>query len=311
MKQLDASPKGIFDISWSPDGKWLAYVAGDEEIRLANVESGEIRVIGPGRSPSMTGDLTVVLERSHEILLVTGAKTKTLVTKKDIVKESPKQCPILSPDGSLVLLSVCNVFDKESQSRNAFSYRHFLALAPLSKGKPILTDEQWYGGSAVWFPNGERFAHFEFDSTAGPQVHIVRSDGKHDGTVAGLYPSISPDGSRIAVRPRGGGSLVVYTSKGSWENKDIDTVVLKIPSGSSSRASATPAIWLDNRLVIVDEGGQLWRIDTKRDKADEAKKIPMPTQRRKHSMIASPARDLLAIEVAVDNGFELRVANLG
>ena len=32
MKTLDSSPEGIFDISWSPDGKWLAYVR-DSEVR--------------------------------------------------------------------------------------------------------------------------------------------------------------------------------------------------------------------------------------------------------------------------------------
>ncbi len=310
MKRIDASPGGIFEISWSPDGKWLTYVAGDNEVRLANVKTSEIRIIGEGCSPSMNNDGAVAIERAGEILLVTGAGTKTLVSKRDVVKDTPKENPLLSPDGKQVLFSVCNVFDKESQTKNAYPHRHFLALAPLGRGKPFLTHEQWYGGTAVWFSDAKRFTHFEFDSTGGPQVHIVRADGEHEGTVAGLYPSVSPDGSRLAVRPRGGGSLVVYTSKGGWSDDNIETAVMRIP-GSTTRASATPAVWLDNRFVILNEGGRLWRVDTKRDKADEMKKLPLPTERRKHSMVASPSRELLAIEVATEEDFELRVIPLG
>ena len=85
MKRIDASPTGIFDITWSADGKWLAYVSGDDEVRIANVETGEIRIIGPGRSPYISDDQKVVLERDGEIVLVSGSGSKTLLTKKDVV----------------------------------------------------------------------------------------------------------------------------------------------------------------------------------------------------------------------------------
>ncbi|MCP4679036.1 MAG: hypothetical protein GY854_26805 [Deltaproteobacteria bacterium] len=305
MKRIDASKDGFFEASWSPDGKWLTYVAGEDEVRLANVETGEMRVVGKGLSPGITKDNAVVLGRDQQIVLVTGGGEKVLLSKKDLVKDTPKQGPSVSPDGSLALASVCNVFDKESQSKNAYAYRHFLAVVPIGGGKPRLTREQWYGGASVWFPDGKRFAHFEFDSTGGPQTHIVAVDGTHEGTLAGLYPSISPDGTRLAVRPRGGGSLVVYTSKSSWNNIDVETSVMRIPGGGETRTSATPPIWLDNRHTLVVESGRIWRIDTKRDKPEEMKKLPAPTERRKHSMIASPSRNMLAIEVEAGEGFEL------
>jgi Tol biopolymer transport system component len=310
MKRIDASPIGIFDITWSADGKWLAYVAGEDEVRIANIETGEIRIIGSGCSPHITDDQKVVLERNSEVVIITKSGEKTLLTKKDIVKDTPKQGPVLSPDSRLILVGVLNVFDKVSQAQNAYAYRHFIAITPTKSSKATLTNEQWYGGAATWFPDSKRFVHFEFDSTGGPQVHIVSAKGEREGTVAGLYPSVSPDGTRIAARPKGGGSLVVYSTKGAWNDEEIETAVLRIPGGGQARSSATAPIWLDNRFVLVAESGRLWRMDTKRDKADEMKKVPMPTERRKYSMIASPIRDMLAAEIAADDGFDLRVISL-
>lgn len=310
MKRIDASPEGIFDIAWSPDGKWVAYVAGVEEVRLANVETGEIRVIGPGRSPNITIDNRVIIERNEEISLVSSDGERIIVAKKDLVKDTPKCSPVLSPDSSTIVFAVMNVFDKVSQAQNAYPYRHFVAIAPVNGGKPILTTDQWYGGTVTWFPDGKRFAHFEFDSTSGPQIHVISADGKREGTMAGLYPSVSPDGTHLAARPKGGGTLVVYTTKGAWNDEEIETAVWKIPAAGQSSVNATPPMWLDNRHVIVAEGGSVWRMDTRRDKSDEMKKLPVPTERRKYSMISSPSRELIAAEVACENGFELRVASL-
>ncbi len=309
MKRIDASKEGIFDISWSSDDKWLCYVSG-ETIRLANVESGDIRDIGPGSSPSVTDDLKVVFEREDEIFVMNGSATKLLVTKKQLVKDSPKRSPLISPDGKRVLFVVCNVFDKISQDQNAYQYRHFVGFASVDKGKQQLTESQWYGGSATWFPNNQQVAHFEFDSTAGPRVHVISDKGESLGTLAGTYPGVSPDSSRLAVRPRSGNSLVVYSTKGGWSDDEVEMSVVKIPVETEVRASATPPIWLDNRLVLAVSDGTIWRVDTRGDKTEEMKKLPVPTERRKYSMIAAPSRDKLAMEVAVENGYELQVIDL-
>ncbi|MDJ0761380.1 MAG: hypothetical protein QNJ97_00205 [Myxococcota bacterium] len=310
MKRIDASKDGFADIAWSPDSNWIAYVVGKDEVRIANAETGEIRVIGPGYSPGFTKDLSVILERDAEIAKMTGNAAKTLVSKKDLVKDTPKQSPRVSPNGERFVFCVSNVFDKESQQKNAYPYRHFFGIGATASTKPTLTREQWYGGLASWFPDSERFVHFEFDSTGGPQVHVVNVSGAREGTFAGLYPSVSPDGQRLAVRPRSGGSLVAYTSKGSWGNADVETAVMRIPAVRAERNSATPPIWVDNRFVLLDEGDQLWRVDTKRDKAEEIKKLPLPTRRRTPSMIAAPSRERIATEVSTPEGFELRIVSI-
>jgi Tol biopolymer transport system component len=309
MKRIDASKQGIFDITWSSDGEWLCYVSG-EEIRLANVETGEIRDIGPGSSPSVTDDLKVVFERQDEIFIMNGSDTKPLVTKNQLIKDTPKRSPLISPDGKQVLFVICNVFDKVSQAQNAYQYRHFVGFVSVDKGKQQLTQSQWYGGSATWFPNNQSIAHFGFDSTAGPRVHVISHNGESQGALAGTYPGVSPDSNRLAVRPRSGSSLVVYSTKGGWSDDEVEMSVVKIPAETEVRASATPPIWLDNRLVLLSSEGKIWRVDTRGDKAEEMKKLPVPTERRKYSMIAAPNREKLAMEVTVENGFELQVIDL-
>jgi hypothetical protein len=310
MTSIDASPDGIFDIAWSPDSKWLTYVAGEDEVRLANIDGGEMRVIGSGSSPNVTNDLQIVLQRDDEIVLVTGSATQILVNKKALFKDAPKRFPLLAPDSKALVFVVCNVFDKVSQAQNAYQHRHFLGFTALDKSKPTLAAAQWYGGQGAWFPEADRFAHFEFDSTAGPRVHILSRSGDPEGALPGIYPSISPDSTRIAARPRSGASLMVYTSKGGWSDDEVELTVLKIPVEGEVRMSANPPIWLDNRLVLIDAGDKIWRVDTRRDKAEEMKKIPLPTERRKQSMIVSPDRSKLAVEVRTEDRFELRIVPL-
>ena len=103
---------------------------------------------------------------------------------------------------------------------------------------------------------------------------------------------------------------MVYASKGGWSDDDVELTVLKIPVEGEVRMSANPPVWLDNRLVIVDVGEKIWRLDTRRDKAEEMKKIPVPTERRKYSMIASPDRTKLAMEIEAEDRFELRIVPL-
>jgi len=307
MKRIDASREGIVALSWSQDGRWVAYVRGEELVCLTDVASGEIREIGFGASPSITPSNSVVMERKNEIVEVTAGGVRTVVGTADLVKGTPKRAPVLAPNGTSFLFAVNNVYDKGSQTKNAYAHRHFLGLGDLRGGRLTITGEQWYGGTATWFPDGKRFAHYEFDSTGGARVHVVGASGAHEGTAFGLYPSPSPDGKRLACRPRNGGSIVVYSTRDDkWDKDSLETAVLRVPT-SDGRLSANSPEWLDNRYVLVDEGGSVWRIDTRKDDPEELKKLPPPTVRGARTMALSPSRDVVAIETPIEDGFELRV----
>lgn len=308
MKRIDASREGIVALSWSADGRWVTYVRDGDLVCLTDAATGELREIGRGASPGVTPASSVLLERDGRIVEVTAGGERVVVGAADLVKDTPKRAPLLAPNGSSFVFAVSNVFDKPSQAHNAYPHRHFLGLGDLRRGAVSLTAEQWYGGTAAWFPDGRRFAHYEFDSTGGARVHVVGAGGEHEGAAFGLYPSPSPDGRRLACRPRGGGSVVVYTARDDrWGKDSMETAVLKIPA-SDGRTSANPPQWLDNRYVIVDEGGAVWRLDTRKDDPEQLKKLPAPTVRGERTMALSPSRELVAIETPAGDGFELRVA---
>ncbi len=306
MKRLDASEHAVTDISWSPDGKWVAYVLG-EEIRIANIETNEIRIIGQGTSPRITSDMRIIFEKQGEIYVAAAGNVRSIISKSDIVKETNKGFPIPSPNGETLLFCVFNVFDKVSQSLNAYPYRHFIGQSNLVGQKAKVTSQQWYGGDMVWFDHSQSYLHYEFDSTVGPQIRMINIEGKAQCKMIGLYPSISPDSRQVAAKPRNGGAVVIYSTKGEWSNDSITTEVIKIPLDKSVRPSAVAPIWLDNRTLIVPEGDNVFRIDTKKDKAETLKKIPLPTNRRRTSMVPSPDRENIAMELEVEGGFELRV----
>lgn len=307
MKRIDASREGIVGLSWSQDGRWVTYVRGDDLVCLTDVTTGEIREIGPGASPNVTPSSSILMERDGQIIEVTAGGVRAVVGAAELIRNTPKRAPVLAPNGEAFLFVVTNVFDKGSQAKNAYPHRHFLGLGDLRGGRSTLTEEQWYGGTATWFPDGKRFAHYEFDSTGGARVHVVGAAGAREGTAFGLYPSPSPDGTRLACRPKNGGSIVVYTTRdGRWDKESVETAVFRVPS-SDGRLSANEPAWLDNRYVLVDEGGVVWRIDTRKDDPEELKKLPPPTVRGARTMALSPSREIVAIETPIEDGFELRV----
>ena len=96
MKRIDVSEEGVFDIDWSQDGKWVTYILGNE-IRIVDLETQKISIIGEGRCPHITADHSVVFERDDEILLASGGGTRTLLSKKRHRQGHSKALPIPLP----------------------------------------------------------------------------------------------------------------------------------------------------------------------------------------------------------------------
>lgn len=311
MKSIDVSENGICEMSWSPDGKWLTYVRGTNEICKVNVASGVPEVVTMGFSPCFNDTNDIIFERDDEIYLHAGGSEFVIVSKSDLVGNTAKRKPKTSGDGKKLVFVVDNVFHKASESKNAYPFRSFLGVADAAKKSNgrILPDQQWYGGTFTWFPNSHNFLHYEFDSTGGARIHMTNLSGDKLGTIFGLFPSISPDEKRIACKPKGGQSVVVYVSKNdTWNMTDVETSVTKLPDGG--RLSGSAPIWIDNRYVLIDEGGKLFRVDTRKQETETMKKIPTPVLRGTHTMAVSPSRDQLAIEVETEGGFSLQLAAL-
>lgn len=311
MSVVDSVKDGFGDMTWSPDGNWLTYVRNGDEICKTRVTGGGAIAVTKGYSPCFTSDNDIIFERDDEIYIHSGSQDRLLVGKSDIVSETPKRKPKTSLDGKRFIFVIDSVFHKDSELKNAYPYRSFLGVgkAGLKASGKMLPAQQWYGGAITWLPNNDHFLHYEFDSTGGARVHMTNLEGENLGTIFGLMPSISPDEKRIACKPKSGQSVVVYVNKqDEWDMQNVETVVTKLSEGG--RISGTPPLWLDNRSVLVDEGGKLYRVDTRKQETVEVKKIPTPALRGTHTMALSPSRERIAVEVETEDGFELHIVSV-
>jgi len=311
MKRVDQSETGFSDLTWSPDGTQVAYVRGEDEICRSAVDTDAVpMMVARGVCPAFNVDGGILFEKGDEILLNRNGTTAVFIGRSDVIEGTAKRRPCTSMDGKSLLFVIDNVFHKDSQSKNAWPWRTFLGMArATSAPRPkILPRQQWYGGDFTFLPDGG-FLHYEYDSTAGARIHMVDVNGETVFTTFGLYPAVSPDGRRLACKPKGGQALVIHTRRGdTWNGEELDTVVCKLPEGG--RLSGSPPIWTDNRFVLMDENNQLFRVDTRNQSVEEMKKIPAPALRGSHTMAISPDRGRLALEVPVDGGFEIRVVDL-
>jgi hypothetical protein len=268
-------------------------------------------MVATGSCPGFNADGDIIFEKNDQICLAGSKGEKILVKKGEVVSGSANRRPAVSLDGQKIVFVLDNIFHKESQDKNAYPYRSFLGIANATgSSKPkILPKQQWYGGVTEWLPDGN-FLHYEYDSTSGARIHMVdTATGKDIAIMSGLYPSMSPDRKRIACKPKGGQNVVVYVKRGEqWDSANMDTSVIKLPEGG--RLSGSAPVWLDNRFVLIDEAGRLFRVDTRKETAEEMKKVPVPQMRGSQTIVISPNRELLAVEVAVENGFELRIVPL-
>ena len=125
-----------------------------------------------------------------------------------------------------------------------------IAISP--DGSAIVFDS--YQRPGAQGGEGDLFVAFRNGDGSWGEAHNLGDGVNHAGT--NFCPSISPDGVRIACKPRSGGTVVVYTGKQSWDKDGVETTVMKLPE-SQGRISASPPLWLDNRFVLIDEGGKL------------------------------------------------------
>jgi len=309
-KSLDSN-EHIGLASWSPDGRLIAYEKSENEIWLTGPELDPppAKLVSDGRHPSWIDSETVVFESSGEIVSidVNKASRYVQVSNKDISQGSVKSRPVAHPDSGRFLFCCHAMFDRESQSNNAYDYRHFLAIRDMGKKKNIMTRQQWYGGTSVWFPEGERIAHFEFDSTGGARVHVLTAEGGEEAFMGGHYPSVSPSGLEIAARPRGGGGLLVYRQKdGRWDTDNLESIVLRLPE-ASGRLSANHPWWLDERTIVIEEGKKIYKLDVRSEDAQTLVELPQLSVRGVPTMWPSPDGRLLLLTGESDDTASLEV----
>jgi dipeptidyl aminopeptidase/acylaminoacyl peptidase len=230
-RRLTGEPASATDPSWSPDGKYLAFVS-EREGEATRAPATEQKALGKGKPqiwllPSDGGEALQLTFLPH------GAST-----------------PVWSPDGrSVAFTAPVGPLDEETEDGKPLpkvrvidrlwyrldgvgfihDRRSHLFLMPVGGGEPVqLTDGDWDDGDPAWSPDGTQLAFVSSRAQdrwriPAPDVYTLTiQEGKAgalrrltDGSLGCGNPAWSPDGETLAflgaLKLRSGGQLDVYT----------------------------------------------------------------------------------------------------
>jgi hypothetical protein len=246
----------------SPDGKLLAYAthrAGETELRLRDLASGEDRSLGRAQPDSLQssswmdlipryaftpdGKALIVSHRggferrtlvggvtrlpfTAKLALDVGASTRTRLREPtgDRVQAHLPQAPISSPDGARV----------------AFSAFGRIYVQPVDGSVPAkaLPDAGDAAAQPGWSADGRQIAYVTWSEARGGAVWIAAADGSgkpkraDDGSAFYSYPAFDPAGGRLLVTRSSAASR--QQSNFEFGNvRDADLVALPLAGGAA------------------------------------------------------------------------------
>jgi dipeptidyl aminopeptidase/acylaminoacyl peptidase len=239
-RRVTGEPASATDPSWSPDGKYLAFVS-EREGEATRAPATEQKALGKGKPqiwllPSDGGEARQLTFLPH------GAST-----------------PVWSPDGRWVAFTApVGPLDEETEDGKPLpkvrvidrlwyrldgvgfihDRRSHLFLMPVGGGEPVqLTDGDWDDGDPAWSPDGTQLAFVSSRAEdrwriPAPDVYTLTiQEGKAgtlrrltNGSLGCANPAWSPDGETLAflgaLKLRSGGQLDVYTISTHAEQAD-------------------------------------------------------------------------------------------
>lgn len=306
------SAKTITHISWSPESgeNTLLYLEDRENIIVQSV-GGSKKTVAQGFEPVWLGSKNIAFVKNHEIWAVgsDGSNERKLFDKSAGFANTGKGAPLATKDGKKLLVTIRDV--QRSQTNwvpdAAYPVRHFYAIGD-PETKEFTPINSWaYGGKAMWFNDGERFAHHEFDATGGAQLHINKIDGEEIATYRGYLPQLSPDGKHVACVTHAFDAVQVIDIEKGGE----DAVQrIELPKDLAGGRFNNAALWLDDERLLIEAKGIILELFTDKKKK-AARRVEVDIARRGiPTMAISADRKKVAYEGKKDGQSEIVVIDV-
>ncbi len=211
---LESLHSYVSGLSWSPDGKSLAFVTksnGKNVLSLVRVKDKKIykriklrfdSIFSPSWNPAGDQIAFVGLKNGQTDIYYYDLASSNLVQLTDDQYDDRE--PAFSPDGKAIAFSSDRPISKESISDSSFIYGHYnLFVMDLDKRKITeLTTNEGNNHSPTWSPDGKKIC-FVSDRNGIRNLYIRELDSQEvypiTNILSGCFsPTWSPDGEDIA-----------------------------------------------------------------------------------------------------------------
>ena len=217
IRNLTDHPAWDFAPTFSPNGRWMAYVA-DRDIYLMNLATKRRHRLTEGRSPDWSPD-------GESIVFTSNRSGQANIYKVDVNGEEVQQLtnegsngdPSWSPDGESIIFN---------SNRDHGIFLSIYVMTADGRRQRRLAD----GSSPVWSPDGKQIAYIL--GIAGSGVYVMNAEGKNSRRLTpentwSENPAWSPDGQWIAYETE---------LENPWGNQNRDSNIHLIsPIGDKSR----------------------------------------------------------------------------
>ena len=217
IQNLTDRPATDFSPTFSPNGRWMAYVS-DRDIYLMNLATKERHRLTEGRSPDWSPD-------GESIVFVSSRSGQSNIYKMNINGEEVQQLtnegsngsPSWSPDGESIIFS---------SNRDHGIFLSVYVMTADGRRQRRLAD----GSSPAWSPDGKQIAYIL--DIAGSGVYVMNAEGKNSRRLTpentwSENPVWSPDGQWIAYETE---------LENPWGNQNRDSNIYLIsPAGGNPR----------------------------------------------------------------------------